>query len=83
MILKIVIFLLKVIEKYGFSQDVLKWIVILLQNQESCVVNGGKITRYFPLKRGRQQGHPILAYLFIPFFFNHRNSFHFYLKKGK
>ena len=42
-------FLLKVLENYGFSQDFLKWISILLQNQESCVINGGKTTRYFAL----------------------------------
>ena len=58
-------FLLKVLENYGFSQDFLKWIGILLQNQKSCIVNGGKMTCYFPLKRGAQQGDPILTYLFI------------------
>ena len=58
-------FLLKVLENYGFSYDLLKWISILFQNQESCVINGGKTTRYFPLKRGTRQGHPISAYLFI------------------
>ena len=58
-------FLLKVLENYGFSHDFLKWISILLQNQESCVINGGKTTRYFPLKRGTRQGDPISAYLFI------------------
>ena len=37
-------------ENYRFSQDFLKWISILVQNQEPCVVNGGKTTRYFLLK---------------------------------
>ena len=58
-------FLLKVLENFGFSQDFLKWIDTLLQNQESCLINGGKTTRYFPLKRGTRKGDPILAYLFI------------------
>ena len=58
-------FLLIVLENYGFSQDFLKWISILLENQESCVTNGDKMTRYFPLKRGTRQGDPISAYLFI------------------
>ena len=58
-------FLLKVLENYGFSHDLLKWISILFQNQESCVINGGKTTRYFPLKRGTWQDHSISAYLFI------------------
>ena len=59
-------FLLKVIEIYDFSHDFLKWTSILLQNQESCIINGGKTMHYFPLKRGTQQGKPISAYLFIP-----------------
>ena len=58
-------FLLKVLENYGFSQDFLNWIGMLLQNQESCVINGGKMTRYFPLKRGTRQGDPISDYLSI------------------
>ena len=58
-------FLSKALETYGFSQNFLKWIGILLQNRELCVKNGGKTTRYFPLKRGKRQGNPILVYLFI------------------
>ena len=54
-------FLLRVLENYGFSQEFLKWISILLQNQESCVINGGKTMCYFPLKRGTRQGDPISA----------------------
>ena len=45
-------FLLKVLKNYGFSQDFLKWTNILLQNQELCVIDGGRITYSFPLKRG-------------------------------
>ena len=37
----------------------------LVQNQELCFINGGKTTRYFPLKRGARKGDPISAYLFI------------------
>ena len=58
-------FQLKVLENCGFSHNFLKWISIFLQNQESCVINGGKATHYFPLKRGTRQGDPISAYLFI------------------
>ena len=32
---------------------------------ESCVINGGTTTEYFPLKRVARQGDPITAYLFI------------------
>ena len=36
-----------------------------MKNQESCVINGGTITKYFKLNRGAPQGDPISAYLFI------------------
>ena len=58
-------FLLKVLENYGFNHDFLKWIIILLQNQELCIINGGKTTRYIHLKGGTRQGYLISAYLFI------------------
>ena len=40
-------FLIKVLEKYGFEKDFIKWIKILLQNQESCIVNGRTTINYF------------------------------------
>ena len=58
-------FLIKVLEKYGFEKDFIKWIKILLQNQESCIVNEGTTTNYFKLEKGSRQGDPISAYLFI------------------
>ena len=38
---------------------------ILIQNQESCVINGARTTNYFKLERGTRQDDPISAYLFI------------------
>ena len=58
-------FLIKVLEKYGFEKDFIKWIKILLQNQESYIVNGGTTTNYFKLEKDARQGDPISAYLFI------------------
>ena len=38
---------------------------MLLEYQESCIVNGGNTTKYFELQKGARQGNPISAYLFI------------------
>ena len=37
----------------------------MLNNQESCIINGGFTTHYFKLKKGIRQGDLISAYLFI------------------
>ena len=37
----------------------------LLQNQESCIVNGGTTINYFKLEKVTRQCDPISAYLFI------------------
>ena len=59
------LFLITVLEKYGFKQGFIKWIQSLIRNQESCVINGGTTTNYFQLERGTRQGNPISAYLLI------------------
>ena len=38
---------------------------ILLNNQQSCVINGGFTIPYFNLEKGTRQDDPISAYLFI------------------
>ena len=53
------------LEKYGFDNYFISLIQLLLCGSESCVINGGTTTPYFPLQRGARQGDPIAAYLFI------------------
>ena len=59
------VFLIAILENFGFGKTFIYWIKILLKNQESCVINGGKTSQYFKLERGTRQGNPISAYLFI------------------
>ena len=58
-------FLLHFLRKFGFGIDFVCWIKKILNNPESCIINGGKTTNYFELERGTRQGDPISAYLFI------------------
>ena len=58
-------FLIAVLKKYGFGDDFIDWILILFNSQETCVINGGHSTKYFPLERGARQGDPISVYLFV------------------
>jgi len=59
------VFLLACLEKFGFGNNFITWISIMLNKNESCVSNGGRTTQYFNLNRGARQGDPIAAYLFI------------------
>ena len=58
-------FLISVLKQFGFGENFIDWIKILLYKQESCVLNGGFTTKYFNLEKGAYQGDPISAYLFI------------------
>ena len=45
-------FLLQILRKFGFGIGFFSWIKTILKNQESCIINGGKTTKYFKLERG-------------------------------
>ena len=58
-------FLISVLGKFGFGQNFILWVEIILKNYESCVINGGTTTKYFKLNRVAPEGYPISACLFI------------------
>ena len=49
-------FLLACLKKFGFSHDFIRWVTILLESQESCIINAGITTSYFSLEKGARQG---------------------------
>ena len=58
-------FLFAVLKSFGFGAHFIQWIRTFFNNAESCVMNNGNSTGYFPLERGTRQGDPPSAYLFI------------------
>ena len=50
---------------YGFPSNLNKWIKILYNDIETCILNNRFTSNYFPLKRGVRQGCPLSALLFI------------------
>ena len=58
-------FLLVYLKKYGYGNYFIKWVEMLLECQESCIINGGNTTKYFKLQRGFRQDNSVSAYLFI------------------
>ena len=52
------------LKKFGFGETFIKWLQILLRNQESGKINGGTSKKYFRLQKRARQGGPISAYLF-------------------
>ena len=51
--------------KFSFGSNFISWIKLLLNIQQSCVINGSNTTPYFNLEEGACQSDPVLAYLFI------------------
>ena len=58
-------FLLCAFRKFGFANNFIKWVKIILNRQESCIMNNRHSTGCFALSSGTRQGDPISAYLFI------------------
>ena len=58
-------FLLTTLEKFGFRTNLIDWIKVFLNDQESCVINKDVTTQYLKLEKDAQQGDPVSAYLFI------------------
>ena len=58
-------FLLAVLKSFGFGPQFIHWVRTIFKNAESCVMNNGHSTGYFPRERDTRQGDSLSAYLFI------------------
>ena len=58
-------FLLACLKNYGYGNNFIKWVEMLLEYQEPCIVNGSNATKYFKLQKGARESDPVSAYLFI------------------
>ena len=58
-------FMLKTLSKMNFGPSLINWVKLFYTDIESCILNNGTTSNYFPIKRGVRQGDPLSAYLFI------------------
>ena len=58
-------FIEKTLRAYGFSEEIIGWINILLLDFESVTCLNGNSSSRIPLERGCRQGDPIAGYMFI------------------
>ena len=57
-------FLLACPKKFGFGHDIIRWVTILVESQESGIFNARVTTSYFSLEKDARQGDSVSAYLF-------------------
>ena len=58
-------FLHRALEIFNFGPKIRKWVLILYNDIESGMMNGGYMTNYFKVSRGVRQGCPLSPFLFV------------------
>ena len=59
------IFLCSSLKKFRFRTEFVQWIKLILNKQESCILNDGHSSGFYPLSSRTHQGDPISAFLFM------------------
>ena len=57
--------IIKALKCFGFKENFIKWVNILLSGRKSCVKNNNYTSDFFSMERGVRQGCPLSPYLFI------------------
>lgn len=58
-------YIVKLLRKYNFGDDFIRWFNIVYSDAQSCVINNGNYSEFFNLARGCRQGDPWSPYIFI------------------
>ena len=59
------IFILTTLKHFGFNEPFLIWVKTLYSNIQTCVMNNGWISEILKNPRGKRQGFPLSALLFV------------------
>lgn len=59
------LFIYKVLNFFGFGDNIIQWIKILNTNFRATILQSGFLSTQFDIQRGCRQGDPVAPYLFI------------------